>query len=196
MQLSAGRLPVLPVLPVLSEFGGSALFCNYMTLAVCGNLRLFTINKAWPNWPNATWSARLRTKPSDTTYLDVGLYEVNPRYGSRSGFNWSTEGATGVVTPVEFGYTPTLGHDHLPGHYTLGFGWDSSTYASFAPQGRAHSGLGLGYVLVDRMLVWTGPGPLEGVIALAGYLHADASISRYRTKRMSACSRRASCRLS
>ncbi len=174
LQLSAGRLPVSPV---ISEFGGSPLFCNFLNLAVCGNPRLFTINKSWPNWPNATWGSRLRTKPSDTFYVDVGLYEVNPRYGGRSGFDWSTRGATGIMTPIEIGYTPSFGSDHLPGHYIAGFGWDNSSYSGLSNDGHSHRGLGLGYVFADQMLLRTGKGPLEGVIALAGYLHADGTIS-------------------
>jgi porin len=99
-------------------------------------------------------------------------------------FNTSKD--SGVYLPVEVAYEPHFGSDKLPGHYKIGFGYDSSnTYTQFsaaltpgvaAPR---HTGNTQEWVLVDQMLLRQGPGDTDGIIALAGFVHNNPENSVY-----------------
>jgi porin len=92
-----------------------------------------------------------------------------------------------VYLPVEVGYEPRFGEAKLPGHYKIGFGYDSSnTYRDFsaaltAPGVSAptHTGNTQVWVLVDQMLLRQGPGDQDGIIALGGFIHNDPENSVY-----------------
>jgi carbohydrate-selective porin OprB len=44
---------------------------------------------------------------------------VNPNFGGRSGWDWFEHGATGLSIPLEVGWTPSFGPNHLLGHYKV-----------------------------------------------------------------------------
>jgi porin len=52
-----------------------------------------------------------------TVYVMAGLFQVNPNFGGRSGWNLFEPGATGLSVPLEVGWTPSFGANHLLGHY-------------------------------------------------------------------------------
>jgi porin len=64
-------------------------------------------------------------------FVHAGVYEVNPRaqQDNQNGIDWSTRGATGVVVPVEAGYSTNFGNDPLPRNYSVGAIIDRSDYA-------------------------------------------------------------------
>jgi porin len=147
------------------------------------------------SWPDATFGGRVRVRPVPELYVQAGLYEVNqntytyPQF--RSGFDWSGAGDSGVEVPVEVGYTPHFGPDRLPGHYKIGFGYDSSRYRQWAhdPFGpgaplsgvaaKRSTGKTTAWALVDQMLFRNGPGEDDGVIVLGAYAHGDPATSSY-----------------
>ena len=141
-------------------------------------------------WPDATWGGWVRARPTNNSYLQVGLYQVS-RYlytnnaGFRSGWLLSGSGSTGVEVPVEAAWQPRFGHDKLPGNYKIGLGFDSSDYPAFgrdvigvpgtltlSPQG-TQQGRVQYWVLIDQMVLRNGSGPNDGLILLGGYVHDD-----------------------
>jgi porin len=176
---------------VENDFASSPLYCNYMNNVLCGD------PKALPGgdighsaFPDAVWGGRIRVRPEPNIYAEVGVYEVNQDLYSqadRSGFEFGVPRDSGVYVPIQLGYEPNLGPDLLPGHYVIGFGYDSSRFKSFAdalpapigsPQS-SHKGNTQFWLLVDQMLVRNGVGAQNGLIALGGFVHNDPDNSPY-----------------
>ena len=180
---------------VENDFASSPLYCGFMNNALCGD------PKALPGgdighsaYPDATWAVRGLVRPTPDTYLESGLYEVNQGlYGNkffRTGFRFNVSQDTGVYMPVEAAWLPRLGPDEMPGHYKLGFGYNtSSTYKDFANDlaaagvpgfvTRTRTGNFQAWALADQMLVRHGPGDDNGLIALAGFIHNDPNNTQY-----------------
>ena len=176
---------------VENDFASSPLYCNFMNNALCGD------PKALPGgdighsaYPDAVWAGRVRVRPTPTTYIVTGVYEVNQDLYSQadsSGLEFGVPRDSGVYVPVQLGYEPKFGDDHLPGHYVIGFGYDSSRFNSFAaalpPSAGApassHHGNTQFWLLVDQMLMRNGGGDQDGLIALGGFVHSDPENSPY-----------------
>jgi porin len=176
---------------VENDFASSPLYCNYMNNGLCGD------PKALPGgdighsaFPDAVWAGRIRVRPTPETYLAVGVYEVNQDLYSnpdRSGFQFGVPRDSGVYVPVQLGYEPKFGSDHLPGHYVVGFGYDSSRFKSFSSALPASAGVPATtragntqvWVLADQMLVRNGSGDQDGIIALGGFVDNNADNSSY-----------------
>jgi porin len=180
---------------VENDFASSPLYCSFMNNALCGD------PKALPGgdighsaYPDAVWAARLRVRPAPEINLAAGIYEVNQGLYSnayyRSGFRFNTSQDSGVYLPVEAAWEPLLGVDKLPGHYKLGFGYDTSAghkdftnalaTASVPDYAvRSHAGNTQFWALADQMLVRQGPGDADGIIALAGYILNDPNNTAY-----------------
>jgi len=186
LDIAAGRMNVE------NDFASSPLYCNYMNNVLCGD------PKALPGgdighsaYPDGVWGGRIHFRPTPTTYVTVGVYEVSQGlYGNDWRTGWEFDGAqdSGVYVPVEIGFEPRLGDAKLPGHYKIGFGYDTSgTYKDFSsvlttpPGGTAptHSGNTQIWLLADQMLVRNGPGDQDGIIALAGFIHNNPVNSVY-----------------
>ncbi len=174
---------------VENDFASSPLYCTYMNNDLCGD------PKALPGgdighsaYPEAVWGGRVRVRPTADTYVTTGVYTVNQDlYGpnDRSGFEFSEPRMSGVYVPIQIGYTPRFGPDQLPGHYVIGFGYDSSRFnnwavpASAGGQVSTHNGNTQFWILVDQMLMRNGPGDQDGVIALAGFVRNDPNNTSY-----------------
>ena len=121
-----------------------------------------------------------------TVYVMGGLFQVNPNFGGNSGWNFFEHGTTGLSVPLEVGWTPSFGPNNLLGHYKVGFNEDTSTYpdlfvstnglpiAVSGLPGQPHDGRRMYYAFADQMLVRTGKGDTDGLIAFGGFVHADA----------------------
>ena len=181
---------------VENDFASSSLYCGFMNNGLCGD------PKALPGgdighsaYPEGVWSLRVRVKPTSDTYVASGVYEVNQGLYTdkyfRSGWKWfDTSQDSGVYIPVEAAWLPRFGPDELPGHYKLGFGYDtSSTYKDFTnPLAVAgvpgyttqfHTGNFQGWALADQMLIRNRPGDDQGLIALAGFIQNDPNNTQY-----------------
>jgi porin len=176
---------------VENDFASSPLYCNYMNNDLCGD------PKALPGgdighsaFPDAVWAGRVRVRPVPDVYVTTGVYEVNQDLYSnadRSGFDFGVPRDSGVYVPIQSGYEPKLGAERLPGHYVVGFGYDSSRYNSFSSAlppsagfpASTHNGNTQYWVLVDQMLVRNGAGDQDGIIALGGFVHNDPDNSPY-----------------
>jgi porin len=184
LDLAAGRMNVE------NDFASSPLYCNYMNNMLCGD------PKALPGgdighsaYPDGVWGGRARVRVMPDTDIVAGIYQVSQGlYGDdwRTGFEFDNAQNSGVYVPVEIDYQPRLGASRLPGHYKIGFGYDSSTTfedfsAALQPgvAARTHRGNTQVWLLADQMLVRQGPGDQDGIIALGGYIHNDPVNSVY-----------------
>jgi porin len=118
--------------------------CSFMNLSFCGSPIGNLAGDYWYNWPISVWGARLRVK-NDNFYAMVGAYEVNPHNLEKTFTIGHFRGATGVMVPVEFGYTPRFGSSRLPGSYKVGAWYNTANgndlYYDLNYQPRAVTGL-------------------------------------------------------
>ena len=45
------------------DFAASPLYCNFMTLTICGHPHALTAEQAFIDWPQNTWGGRVRVRP-------------------------------------------------------------------------------------------------------------------------------------
>ncbi len=187
-----GRLDVIVGRePVDNDFAASPIYCNFMSNTICGNPRALVVSDiGMSSYPDGVWGTRARLRPTADTYIQAGVYEVNQGlYGNanfRSGFKFDDSQDSGVIFPVEFAYEPTIGSQAMPGHYKLGFAYDTSIYPQFlstayaVQTGNTNTGTKTNFwALFDQMVVRNGPGQLDGVVVFGGYAHEDPSLSNY-----------------
>jgi porin len=186
VDLAAGRLAVG------SDFAASPLYCDFMTLTICGHPRALTSNQGFTDWPTASWGGRIRFRPTADTYVMAGVYESKPfPPGGRTGWDWSTHGQTGQTFPVEVAWEPVFEGGRLPGHYKLGLAYDNSEFPDhyvdaagqpFLTSGaapRLHNGRTSQWATADQMFVRNGPGQNDGLVALAAYAHNSPDTSLF-----------------
>jgi porin len=184
LNIAAGRLPVH------RDYARSGFYCRFMSTAICGGPHTLPAQIAFTDLPYATWGARARIKLPAGFSAQAGAYEVNPLRGGPSGFNWSSSHSTGTLYPLELTFEPGGDRAELPGHYKLGWMYDTSTYpdlfdsvtgapvaVSGAP-GRPHRGRPTAYALFDQMLVRHGKGPTAGLVAFGGFVQTDPATFR------------------
>jgi len=104
--------------------------CDFQNLSFCsaqpGNL----VGDYWVNWPTSQWAARVKYLPSRDSYLQFGVYQVNPkyvddRYARRHGWEPGFPGGTtGALMPLEAGWQPSW--RGLPGSYKVGAWYNTS----------------------------------------------------------------------
>lgn len=151
------------------EFLSSPLYWNFLQNGIDGNPVGVFQNITYFAYPNASWAARIKARPTPDTYAMVGFYNGDGDLSRNSahGADFSMDGP--LLVAMEAGWTPKWGEDALPGHYKLG-GWyeggnyDSLLYdvngnaAVLSGQPAATSGGKTGmYMLLDQM-VWKEPG--------------------------------------
>ncbi|WP_426315194.1 carbohydrate porin [Methylobacterium fujisawaense] len=124
LDLEVGRLLANP------NFLASPLYCNFQNNATCGAPKSIFKLTNFTYWPIATWGGHAKAWVNDKVFLHAGIYEVNPRdqLPTQNGIDWSTNGATGVLVPVEVGYSTNFGNDPLPRNYSVGVVFDRSDY--------------------------------------------------------------------
>ena len=184
VDLAAGRLAVG------ADFAASPLYCNFMTLTICGHPRALTSNQGFTDWPTASWGGRIRVHPTTTTYAMAGLYESKPfPPGGRSGWDWSTHHSTGETFPAEVAWQPVFGANRLLGHYKLGVAYDNSSFSDYfydaagqplvtsGAAGRRHHGRTSVWATADQMLLRNGPGQDDGLILMGAYAHNSPDTS-------------------
>ena len=189
LDFAAGRMNVE------NDFASSSLYCTFITNGLCGD------PKALPGgdighsaFPDGVWAGRVRVRPTADTSITVGAYEVTQGLYSnkyyRTGFEFIGGADSGVYVPVQLAWEPKLGAAGLPGHYVVGFGYDTSgghqdfgnALASASVPGFSavsRTGNSQVWVLVDQMLLRHGQGDTSGLIALAGFVQNDPNNSAY-----------------
>lgn len=183
VDIAAGRLPAG------NDFGTSPYYCEFMNTSVCAYPNSVAAKRGFTSFPNSTWGARLRIAPDPQFYVQVGAYQVRPKLGGSSGFDWGWSGTTGTYIPVEAGWEPSFGPDDLNGHYKVGVTTDTSHYSdnlydssgvpyplSGNPPAK-HDTRHSAYVLADQMVRRNGKGPENGLVLLGGLSFSDPATS-------------------
>ena len=103
--------------------------CDFMNLTFCGSPPGLLVSDYWYNWPLSVWASRVKIALEDSAYIELGGYEVNPKYQlQRYAFTLAAPpGATGALLPLEVGWLPLFGSAHLQGSYKSGAWYDTST---------------------------------------------------------------------
>ena len=128
LTLKAGRMAIG------ADF--AAFSCDFQNLTFCGSQPGNLVGSYWANWPVSVWAGVARQKTTEQTYVQLGVYQVNPsyvddRYAVHKGMHLSNPGGTtGALIPVEFGWQPQAGlYKGLPGSYKIGAWYNSSDSA-------------------------------------------------------------------
>jgi porin len=85
-------------------FGHTTPGCYFQAGTSCGIPAVMNSEAGFTLLPSATWGVNTKYKTSTHTYIDTGVFEVNPSVAHTNGLNFSTEHATGITVPIEFGY--------------------------------------------------------------------------------------------
>lgn len=123
--------------------------CDFQNLTFCsaqpGNL----VGDYWVNWPTSRWAARVRYHTAADAYVQLGVYQVNPKYvddhyARHNGWKPNNpSGTTGALIPLEADWEPSW--RGLPGAYKLGAWYNTSDgkdlYLDVNHDPRAISGL-------------------------------------------------------
>ncbi|MBV8613985.1 MAG: carbohydrate porin [Acetobacteraceae bacterium] len=176
------------------DFAASPLYCNFMTLTICGHPRGLTAEQGFIDWPSNTWGGRVRVRPTPDTYVMSGIYASQPfPSGGISGFDWSTNKITGTVYANEVAWEPVVGPDRLPGHYKVGVAYDTTNFPdnyfdvfqtpyvlSGLPPRQDHSRTQI-WVTFDQLLFRNGHLPNNGLTLLGAYVHDTPRNSLYQS---------------
>lgn len=155
--------------PLGNEFAHFAPLCKFQSGTVCGHLKNLPSSSGWNDYPTGQWGGRLQWNISDNAYAEVGVFEVNPTYGTPNhGFKMDFQGATGAIIPVEFSYKTNFDGGTLPGRYKIGGYYDTSDAPDVVHSDQTHDGRYGGYVLASQMLVSFDGTSRRGLEAFAG----------------------------
>jgi porin len=152
--------------------------CEFINLALCGPPPGNMAVNYWYNWPVSQWATRVRASFKGLGYVQAGVYEANPDYLlTREGLNLGDPGhATGVLVPVEVGWTPVFG-DGLGGTYKFG-GWYNSSRATDPVDNRMHEGEYGEYInFLQRLTAPAGPASKRGLSVFLNSTSADRRTS-------------------
>jgi porin len=104
--------------------------CDFQNLTFCGAQPGNLVGSYWVNWPTSQWASRIKYQTSRETYVQAGVYQVNPNYvdDSYARHNgWKPNnpgGTTGALLPLEFGWQPAF--QGRRGSYKLGAWYNTS----------------------------------------------------------------------
>lgn len=86
--------------------------CDFQNLSFCGAQPGNLVGDYWVNWPTSQWAARIKYHTSANTYLQLGAYQVNPKfvddsYARHNGWKPNNpSGTIGALIPLEAGWQP------------------------------------------------------------------------------------------
>ncbi len=163
------------------EFQHSPLNCQFLNNAFCGNpIAIFrNVPGGVTAYPDTTWGARVRVRPSRHTYVMTAVYDGDPTQGgeSKHGTKWDF-GENGVFLAWELGWVPARGLLGLPAAYKVGAWYHTGEFDDLAEdingdnllvtglparQRRGNAGY---YAMVDQMLYREGETGSQGLILM------------------------------
>ena len=182
------------------DYAASPLYCSFMTLTICGHPRALTANQGFEDWPLSETGGEIKLRPFDQFYVSAGVFQSQPfptpahpyTQGGYDGLDWTLRGTTGASIPVEFGYEPLIGAAKLPGHYKIGFNYDTTNYqdnffdgnnmplALSGLQGRVdRGGRWQFWATFDQLVLQNGPYNDDGLYLLGAYVYDDPRSSLF-----------------
>jgi len=168
-------------LNVGDDFATSPLYCYFQNNAFCGNPLAPTLDAGVSTFPQASWGGIVKFQPESDLYAQAGAYQVNPLNSETgNGFKLGSEGVTGIIVPLEVGWTPDKALFSHPGDLRVGGYYDNSAAPDLGapvngPEQLMSGRWGL-YLLADQM-IWRegGPSSNRGLTLFATFTYADPS---------------------
>lgn len=158
--------------PLGNNFGQITYGGLFQNVGFCSHPQNVPRSSGWADNPQPHWGGQVLIKPNENFYFQTGLYDVNPTYGTKyNGLKISLSGSTGIIVPVEFGYTPTF--NGLIGHYKLGFYYDNSKHTNVTNAQDVVNGRYGWYFMADQMIVNFDNNPDRGLASFAGVSYSD-----------------------
>ncbi len=108
----------------------SSFPCDFQNNMICGAVPAKIVSAYWFTYPVSVWAARLKVKTSAETYAQLGVYQVNPVFGTTAyaeDYGWrldNPKGTRGAMFPLELGWLPTVAG--YPASYRLGFWYNNA----------------------------------------------------------------------
>jgi porin len=105
-------------------------------------------------YPNDTWGALVKVRPTARTYIMGGVYNGDPsiRANDKHGVDFSMDGPVFVIGEVAYQPNSMPGDRGLIGNYKAGFWYDNSLYSDFN-NGAVNRGNWGFYGMFDQVLV-------------------------------------------
>ena len=85
-------------------YGHLVANCQFISGTLCGEPRILVSEAGLSLLPSATWGTNIKYRPTPHTYIESGIFEVNPTVAPSNGLHWSTANATGFTVPVEWAW--------------------------------------------------------------------------------------------
>ena len=85
-------------------YGHLVTNCQFISGTLCGEPRILVSEAGLSLLPSATWGTNIKFRPTPHTYIESGIFEVNPTVQPSNGLHWSTADATGFTVPVEWAW--------------------------------------------------------------------------------------------
>jgi porin len=128
-------------------------------------------------YPNATWGARIKFKPTPRSYLMAGVYNGDPaiRGDAYNGANLSMDGPVFVMGEACYQLNGLPGDSRYLGDYKAGFWYDNSEFTDFdtvgygASPGSKRGSWGL-YTLFDQIILPIGAPDSDRGLGIFGSL--------------------------
>jgi len=132
-------------------------------------------------YPNDTWGALVKVRPTARTYIMGGVYNGDPsiRDNSNHGVDFSMDGPLFGIAEIAYQPNSVPGDRGLLGNYKAGFWYDNSRFTDFNTGGFNRGNWGF-YGMLDQVLVRFGEPASHRGFGVAGSFLAspDQSISR------------------
>jgi porin len=132
-------------------------------------------------YPNDTWGALVKVRPTARTYIMGGVYNGDPsiRDNSNHGVDFSMDGPLFAIAEIAYQPNSLAGDRGLLGNYKAGFWYDNSLFTDFNTSEFERGNWGF-YTLFDQVLVRFGEqGSYRGFGITGSFLVSpDQSISQ------------------
>ena len=132
-------------------------------------------------YPNDTWGALVKVRPTARTYIMGGVYNGDPsiRGNDKHGADFSMDGPLFAIGEIKYQPNSLPGDRGLIGNYKAGFWYDNSLYTDFNT-GAVNRGNWGFYGMFDQILVRFGESASHRGLGIAGsfLVSPDQSISQ------------------
>ncbi|MGH8159482.1 MAG: carbohydrate porin [Rhodanobacter sp.] len=88
-------------------YGHLVTNCQFESADTCGEPRILVSETGFSLLPSATWGVNVKAHPTEHSYLETGVFEVNPTTSASDGLEWSIADATGITVPFEWAWQKT-----------------------------------------------------------------------------------------
>jgi porin len=136
--------------------------------AVNGNPTSLFLNAPYHATAGASWAARAKYQPTDSTYLETGVFQASPRIGNPAyhGADFTIQPGDGVLLMAEIGWTPDFaskpehssdkktvvpGEPGRKGVYSFGAYFANDTFETFQGGTARHA---YGFYAMAQQMVW------------------------------------------